>query len=296
MVPQHPRGARRLDVGVDGEHPGEHARHVAIDQRRPLAVRDRRDGAGGVRADAGHLTQLVGARRQSATPARHHLARAAVEVARATVEAQPRPRREHVVERRGGQRAHGGEALHPALPVRDDGGHPRLLQHDLAHPDRIGVTHAAPGQIAPAPAIPVSDRDGERRERGWLGHRPSTTGASRRGRPRRAGGLAAAWRSHGRQTYHGAKDRRQGPPLGEREEKNARWGGTEQATSPSPLGARPQARDRGDGPAAAARHAMAPKTDAKDRPARARRKKKARSVGVPSGPCGRAHEGPATSS
>jgi hypothetical protein len=44
-----------LDVVRDDEHATEHARDVAVDERRPLAERDRGDRSSGVGADARHL-------------------------------------------------------------------------------------------------------------------------------------------------------------------------------------------------------------------------------------------------
>jgi hypothetical protein len=147
-LPEDLLAARRLHVVLDGEDAGEHPGDVAVDQRRPLAVRDRRDGAGGVGADAGHLAQRRRGARQRAAVALDDVAGAAVQVAGAAVVAEPGPVGEHVVERGVGQALHRREAAHPALPVRDDGGHPGLLQHDLRDPDRVRVAAPAPRQIA----------------------------------------------------------------------------------------------------------------------------------------------------
>jgi hypothetical protein len=132
----------------DREHPCQHARDVAVDQRRALAERDRRDRAGGVRPDAGHAAELGGARRQRPTEPRVDRPGAGVEVARPRVVPQARPRGEHVVERGVRERRHRREPGHPTLPVRDHRRDPGLLQHDLADPDRIRVAGAPPRQIA----------------------------------------------------------------------------------------------------------------------------------------------------
>lgn len=158
MIPEDALGGAGLDVERQREDAREHARHVAVDQGGALAVRDGRDGARGVRADARHLTQLFGALREAAVPAVHHVAGAAVQVPGAAVEAQARPGGEHVVERRPGQRRHGGEALHPALPVRDHCRHPRLLQHHLADPDGVRIADPAPRQIALHLAVALGHR------------------------------------------------------------------------------------------------------------------------------------------
>lgn len=143
----------RLDVVLDREHAGEHARDVSVDQRRALAVRDRGDRTGGVRPDAGHVAQPGRGRRQRLADA----LRAAVEVPRARVVAEAGPRGEHVVERRRRERTHRRELGHPALPVRDHGGDARLLEHHLRHPDRVRVARAPPRQVALHAAVVLDD-------------------------------------------------------------------------------------------------------------------------------------------
>ncbi len=153
----------RLDVVLDREHAAEHAGHVAVDEGRALAVRDRCDRTGGVGPDARHVAQLgCGARQRLADGLR-----TAVQVARARVVTQARPRGEHVVERRGRECTHRRERRHPLLPVRDHRGDPRLLQHDLADPDRVRIARATPWQIALHAAV-VSD-DGVRDRSGIHG-------------------------------------------------------------------------------------------------------------------------------
>ncbi len=152
-----PGGA--LDVVFDREHACEHAGDVAVDQRRAFAVRDRRDRAGGIRPDAAHRPQSGRGRGQRTTVARGDLACARPQVARTRVVAESRPGGQHVVERRGGERRHRRELRHPAFPVRDHRGNPRLLQHHLADPDRVRVARAPPRQIAPC-ALEVRDHRG----------------------------------------------------------------------------------------------------------------------------------------
>jgi len=151
--PQRLAARGRLDVVLDREHPRQHPRDVAVDQRRPLAERDRRDRPGGIRADPGHLAQLGGARRQRPAELRIDRPCPGMQVARARVVAEPGPRGEHVVQRRVRQRRHGGKLRHPALPVRDHRCHPGLLQHDLADPDRIRVAGPPPRQVALDPRV-----------------------------------------------------------------------------------------------------------------------------------------------
>jgi hypothetical protein len=133
-----------LDVELDPEHAGEHAGDVAVDQRHALVVRDRRDRARGVRPDPADRAQLGSGARQLLAD----LARGGVQVARTRVVAEPGPLREHVVERRGGERAQRRELREPALPVRDHGRDAGLLEHHLADPDRVRISRAAPRQVS----------------------------------------------------------------------------------------------------------------------------------------------------
>ena len=144
-LPDRAHADRRLDVVLDRERAREHARHVAIDERCALAERDRGDRASRVGSDPGHAAQLARARRK----ARPDRLGPGVQIARARVVAEAGPRGEHVVERRRRERLDRRESPHPALPVRDHGRDPRLLQHDLADPDRVGIGRAPPRQIAP---------------------------------------------------------------------------------------------------------------------------------------------------
>ncbi len=165
--PQRLSARGRFDVVLDGEHATEHARDIAVDEGCALAERDRRDGSRGVRPDAGHAAQLGRGARELALVA--HGLGAGMQVACSRVVAEARPDLEYVVERRGRERRHRREPRHPALPVGDHGGDARLLQHDLADPDRVGIARAAPRQV-PLHLRVVRD-DGGRDHAGSF-HRP----------------------------------------------------------------------------------------------------------------------------
>ena len=104
-----------------------------------------------------------------------HGAGACVEVAGAGVVAEARPFDEHGLEVRGGQRLDRGPQREEALVVFADGRNGRLLQHDLAQPDAIGIGmntagaigwRDAPGQRPRMPVVPLED--GGAVERGGL--------------------------------------------------------------------------------------------------------------------------------
>ncbi len=65
-LPQRLAARSALDVVRDREHASEHPRDVAVDERRLLAERDRRDRTRRVRPDAGDLAELGGVRGQGA--------------------------------------------------------------------------------------------------------------------------------------------------------------------------------------------------------------------------------------
>jgi len=163
--PQRALTSGRLDVVLDAGDTSEHARDVAVDERRAFTERDRRDRTCGVRPDAGNLAQFARALRQLAVPLRGDRFGALLEIARARVVAEAGPRGEHVVERRIGKRAYRRKPRHPALPVRNHRLHPRLLQHDLADPDRVWIARPSPRQVALDRRV-VSDDGGP--ERGVL--------------------------------------------------------------------------------------------------------------------------------
>ena len=82
-----------------------------------------------------------------------------MEIARPGVVAQSRPEMEHLIERRRGERADIGKALHESLVVGDYRRDLSLLQHDLRHPDAIGRAAALPGEVVPPVAsMPVDER------------------------------------------------------------------------------------------------------------------------------------------
>ena len=62
-----------------------------------------------------------------------------VQIAGASVVAQPRPLLQHMIERRGGQRLHGRPALEEPLEIGRHRRHRGLLQHDFRQPDAIGI-------------------------------------------------------------------------------------------------------------------------------------------------------------
>ena len=145
-------GSALRGIDVEREQARDHALDVAVDHRHRLAEGDARDRRRGVGADAGQLEQLrLGAREIAALDDR---ARRRVQSSRTRVVAEPRPLREHLLDRRRGQRLDVGKRGDESFVIRQHGLDPRLLQHDLGDQHAIRIAALAPRQRAPIRAIP----------------------------------------------------------------------------------------------------------------------------------------------
>jgi hypothetical protein len=77
-----------------------------------------------------------------------NLLRRLLQVANAGVVTKPLPEFMNLFWPGFGQRFDGWQRAQPAFPIRDDGLHLRLLEHDFRNPDCIGVPRPAPRQVA----------------------------------------------------------------------------------------------------------------------------------------------------
>ena len=82
--------------------PREHALHVAVEDRAPLARGERGDRRGGGAAHARQRDDVVEPGWKDSAEALDDLLRGPMQVARTRVVAQPAPEREHVVQGRAG--------------------------------------------------------------------------------------------------------------------------------------------------------------------------------------------------
>ena len=91
-------------------------------------------------------------------------ARAGVQVAGARVITEPLPELKYLVERCRGERRNIGPACHESVEIWADSRYRRLLQHDLAEPDAVGVGSdaggGAPRQRAAVAVVPKEKRCG----------------------------------------------------------------------------------------------------------------------------------------
>src|SRR5208283_2620535 len=131
---------------------GQDPDHVAIHACDRLAEGDARHRGRGVGADAGKLLPSGRGARQA--PGARHRPGEPVQVAGARVVAQALPELKDpgLGGRREGPKVR--QRLHPAAEVGQDGGHLRLLEHELAHDGPVGRGRLAPGEGAPARPVP----------------------------------------------------------------------------------------------------------------------------------------------
>src|SRR5207244_1374756 len=124
---------RRLArLGANRVDPAKHTRDVAIKNRRSLVIRDRRDGAGGVSADAWQAQKLPEFLRDAATVLVANPPRRRAEIACAGVVSKslPGPQDVDLVRRR--QRFDRGITLEKPQEIWHNRGDLRLLKHRLA--------------------------------------------------------------------------------------------------------------------------------------------------------------------
>ena len=154
---------------LDGVQAGDHPLDVAVDDSRRPVVSDGGDRRRRVAADSRQRPQRLLARREPPAVLREDDAGAAVQVARPRVIAEALPSVEHLVGIGAGQRLEGGPARVEAREALADDRHRRLLEHDLAEPDDIGVRPhtglGAPGQAAAMSVVPVEQGGGQARGR-----------------------------------------------------------------------------------------------------------------------------------
>jgi hypothetical protein len=147
------------------EQAGDHALDIAVHDRRLATEGDGRDSRSRIGADTRQAPQpLLVIGKAPAELVAHH-ARAAMQVARPRVIAEPLPGMEHGVEVGLGQVTHRRPAREEIAEIgadRDDG---RLLQHDLAEPHPIGIgpltRTRAPRQDAGVPVVPGEQLAGQ---------------------------------------------------------------------------------------------------------------------------------------
>jgi len=144
-----------LRIFGDAENAGQDADDIAIQNRRRLIEGDAADRSGGVAADAGQRQNLLELFRKFPAVFIHDELRGLLQIADARVIAESFPEFVDFGRRRARGSLYGRQFLQPAVPERDDRLHLRLLQHDFGDPDGVGITRAAPRQVARVRGEPV---------------------------------------------------------------------------------------------------------------------------------------------
>ena len=119
------------------------------------------DRPGRVGAHAGQLPEIVHLGGDHAAGSAHDDAGRLMEVAGAGIVAEALPGLEDAVLAGPGERPHVGKLLQEPLVVGDDRVDAGLLEHDLGHPDPVGVLRPAPGQIPFVCPVPVQKQAGD---------------------------------------------------------------------------------------------------------------------------------------
>ena len=169
--------------------PGDHATAVGLHDRLRLPECDRGDRAGGVAADPRQPAKLGRRPRKLPAVLGHDLLGRGVQLPGPPVIAEALPPLEHVPLGSPGQRGHVGKPLQEPREELLDPFHLRLLEHDLAHPDPVGIAARPPGQVAAVAAIPGEQWGGRAAGRGRRAFRAAARPC---GRAHRADGETAA--------------------------------------------------------------------------------------------------------
>jgi hypothetical protein len=156
-------GDRSLSsVCIDVEESLQHTLDVAIHNRDWLAKCNAGDGGSGVTSDARQSLKIFCPLRKPAGVLLHDLFSALVQTARSPIVAQAAPCGEYCILRLRGERFNTWKTFEEIPVVFEDSGHTRLLQHNFAEPDAVGIASLAPREIAAIPVVPAKERPAKR--------------------------------------------------------------------------------------------------------------------------------------
>lgn len=140
-------------LGVAAE-PCQHPPRVGLDDRRRQIERDRGDRPGRVPPHPGKRPQSGDRPRKHAAVLGHERLGRGVQLPGPPIIAQPLPMLEDLRFARPREMADAGEPAEEPGEEILDAFDLCLLEHHLAHPHGIGITGAAPRQVAPRPGVP----------------------------------------------------------------------------------------------------------------------------------------------
>jgi hypothetical protein len=160
--PQFAVHCRLGGISGNSEAPAQDALDIAVENGGATPEGEDGDRRRRRPADAGQGAQRGGGLREFSGVDRDDLPRAAMQIARPGVVAESGPVLADDLGRRFRKLLQRRKARQEALEVRDDGGDPGLLQHDLGEPDPVGVAAVLPRQVvAPGGLLPGDQAVGE---------------------------------------------------------------------------------------------------------------------------------------
>ena len=141
--------------------PGEDAQHISIHRRGGEGKGNGADGSRGIIPDPRQGPDCGIVRREKAIVAFQDDPGGLSQIPHPAVVAQPLPELVQLIVTAG------GKAFDIRQPLKEPGVvalhrlHPGLLEHDLRHPDVVGLPVRAPGQVPPVLPVPGQQRPGQ---------------------------------------------------------------------------------------------------------------------------------------
>jgi len=149
---------------------------VRLERDVGATERDRRDGSGDVRTDAGKALEFGRGGGEAASSISDEPTSRLVQVMGPAVVAGPFPDLEDAADAGARERVDGGERFHEPLEVRGGLGDAGLLQQDLRDPDAVRVPVAPPWQRSTVEPIPPEQVGRQRGREGCRGQGGGTHG------------------------------------------------------------------------------------------------------------------------
>ncbi len=146
------RGSAKL--ATHGTQPRQNTRHISVEHRQRLFIRDAKDRGSRVASDAWQGECSFVLTRKTAGVARIDFLSRAKHIFRAAVIAKSCPVAENCFSTSARQRLHIRKPQEKTFVVGHDHGDARLLQHDFRKPDTVGIFRSSPGEVALAHGKP----------------------------------------------------------------------------------------------------------------------------------------------
>ena len=153
-----PLGGRFQNVAVILRRSGQNPQHISVHRRNRLPEGDGRDGPRRVWADPRQRQNVRIMLRHLPLPALHDLPGGLLHIPDPVIVSQPFPQLQQTVLWTIRQAGDIRQFSEKPLVIGFDRFHPGLLQHDLRHPDMVGIFPLPPGQNPSVFIKPVQSR------------------------------------------------------------------------------------------------------------------------------------------